>query len=146
LRRDFHFIQQAAIFNIPRTECGATGPKRESYDEALKGLERRGDRNAQGAILRRGLNDAPGNAVDKYLKVSSKPRMSTRLVIVTHVVKADTDTVVINVSIATTVDGDLKQFDRQKSKLEHEGDWEKKAISVKDELCRKAMAFSAEQK
>ena len=71
-------------------------------------------------------NDAPGNAVDKYLKVSSKPRMSTRLVIVTHVVKADTDTVVINVSIATTVDGDLKQFDRQKSKLEHDGDWEKK--------------------
>jgi len=52
--------------------------------------------------------------------------MSTRLVIVTHVVKADTDTVIINVSIATTVDGDLKQFDRQKSKLEHEGDWEKK--------------------
>ena len=72
--------------------------------------------------------------------------MSTRLVIVTHVVKADTDTVVINVSIATTVDGDLKRFDRQKSKLEHAGDWEKKAISFQDELCRKAMAFSAEQK
>jgi hypothetical protein len=36
LRRDFHFIQQTAIFNAPCTECGATGPKRESYDEALK--------------------------------------------------------------------------------------------------------------
>ena len=57
----------------------------------------------------------------------------------------DADTVTVNVSIATTVDGDLKQFDRQKSKLDHTGDWEQKAVSFHDELSRKATAFSAEQ-
>jgi hypothetical protein len=71
--------------------------------------------------------------------------MSTRIVIVTHVLKVDTDTVTVNVSIATTVDGDLKQFDRQKSKLDDTGDWEQKVISFHDELIRKAMAFSSEQ-
>ena len=71
--------------------------------------------------------------------------MSTRIVIVTHVLQVDVDIVTINVSIATTVDRDLKQFDRQKSKLDHTGDWEQKAISFHDELSRKAMSFLAEQ-
>jgi hypothetical protein len=63
--------------------------------------------------------------------------MSTRIVIVTHILNVDTGTVTIHVSIATNVDGDLKQFGRQKSELDHTGDWEQKAISFHDELSRK---------